>query len=166
MTDPIDDEKWSYKPEQLYEITLAPNDEYQGLTVKGKNLTLIQRDYKGCRKVINNILSIAQGISMVLVPEYSMPQYGQWPLIPRLHYHGVLQLRDWEAVRYFLENTLVLLSKIGRYQINIYRPLWVDYMYKNHKMFAHDDSYELYNDYQLKEQISDKRKLKAKKNGA
>ncbi len=133
---------WCFSTNTTYEFTINLNDAYQ---VKGSSLAT---RYKNARKTLRELLMENKGLRYKLLPEVTMPQFGDKykNTYPRIHFHGILQFSTKESIIHWLLEDAILCAKIGRYQFNIYRPdHWPTYCEKHRTLFKHitNQYYEL-----------------------
>lgn len=130
MADPT--EKFVLEPRKIYEFTLNLDDKHQ--LMGSVDLRLVK-----ALGLIRELFDTMNGdLYYNLRTEISMPQYGDkhTNYIPRIHYHGIIYIRDEEGVLNWLIRHAYMLTRIGRYQLNPYRPeYWPQYCKKHEKIF-------------------------------
>lgn len=125
-------EKWSFEINVPYEFTLNLNDYFQ--YISGEDLLA---RYGKCRKIIQTLFRESE-LHYVLVPEISMPQYGDKHknYTPRIHFHGVVVFSTIKSIQSWLLKDAIQYAKYGRYQFNPYRPdYWTKYCLKDKHLF-------------------------------
>lgn len=131
--------KWELKQGVWYEFTINPRDEFQFMHDG------INRERK-CWMAIKRCFLKGEPCQFFLLPEISMPQYGDSRVdgykttkvvIPRIHYHGVIRFPDEDSLLGWLLNGATNMALIGRYQFNPYRPdYWPGYCTKHQDLFS------------------------------
>lgn len=112
-----------YKDRTIYEFTINPSDEHQ---------------YEGDPLRVSRFVSTSNLIKdylgdytyYYLIPEISETRNSNpySPHFPRIHYHGIILLKDVEM---FLLDSVTKLRKLGSIQINNFRPAyWTKYIKK------------------------------------
>lgn len=130
----IKKKEWEYKAKVVYEFTINFNDEYQCIKALKDLDERHDRPTIYLKQALNKT-----GVFYYLVPEYSMPQFGDSykNKCPRFHYHGIILFPSERSVCSALINMHVWFSYIGRYQYNVFRPdHWYDYCHKHRDIFA------------------------------
>ncbi len=129
--DKVPPDDWRFEVNKPYEFTINLNDFFQWTSGP------LDDRYKKARKSVQSLLR-RTGLSYVLVPEISMPQYGDkmFNNTPRIHFHGVVIFTTTISIQQWLLEDAVSFAKIGRYQFNKYRPkYWPKYCLKDRSLF-------------------------------
>lgn len=129
----IPKEAWEFDPHTIYEITIAPNDNYQGYN-RSLELPEGMDRYTKFRKQLNPLLlEIGQYAHVYMVPEISEKKYANHGEFPRLHLHGIIAFKGKAAVMMFNLEVFRRISSIATVQFNCYRHcIWTDYIRKQH----------------------------------
>lgn len=125
---------FKYKSKTLYELTIAPNDQYQGFTLKQCTKRFVQWR-KNIYKKLTNLLDDVSKYYMI--PEITQPQSSHKCRYPRLHLHGIIMFNNDVCLYTFLIDRFKDLSDIGLLQFNQFRENhWVGYMKKDSAYFT------------------------------
>ncbi len=126
---------FSYQPNKLYELTIAPNDIYQYV---GKGDI---RDIT-CLKYFRELMA-SLNIVYCLRTEIKMPQHGKENFISRIHYHGFVYWKTYEQIYHFFLYDFLKLTKVSDIQFNYGRKgYWLAYMLKS-KEYIPDNIFRL-----------------------
>lgn len=124
-------EKLFYRVGERYAITLNPADVHQayekipdGSPDEGREGRFYNHIYRILLKAMKNPFHFIVEIS----EPYGQQQHGYFG--PRLHIHGVAVFETITELRYFLYKGYHLLCSIGRFEINMCHPEWLEYMNK------------------------------------
>lgn len=117
-----------YRVNQLYELTIAPENQYD----RDKHFGRIQMLAANVSKALKNIdAQIAYQVRW----EVTEPWLITLDNIPRYHIHGTFEFKGIKGLALFLDSGYRSLAKIGRTTINTYRPeKWPDYLEKQRVM--------------------------------
>lgn len=112
----------------VYEITVNPNDKLQFFGRKQRLQLFVQNMIKVFTTSMKDY-----DINYTMVLEISMPHINinRDSSIPRLHYHGIIELKTPITVTNFLLYGLYKLSRVCNVTVNDYREQeWDAYLYK------------------------------------
>ncbi len=115
---------FSYEPNKLYELTIAPDDVHQYIG-KGDIRDII------CLKYFRELMA-SLNIVYSLRTEITMPQYGQDHHLSRIHFHGFVYWKSYEQIYQFFLYGFSKLTQCSRVQFNYARKgYWLAYMLKS-----------------------------------
>lgn len=134
-------QQFDYTPGVWYAITINPRVQYEDYKRSSTRVT----------KVTNDFASVFQDprVHMILdfavLAEVSTPKHVNRVTFPRMHYHGVIRIKNKRHFKAPVGSTnlfdfLMLLPKLGSFGDTLIKPIkdldeWVSYCTKNFKQF-------------------------------
>lgn len=135
---------FTFKPNTIYEITICPDNDHQGYTLKQTK----PRYQHWRQKMVKIIRKTLNGTLYWLHPEVSHSQSSHKGKYPRLHLHGIILFPDFPAQYDFLINNYRELTNCGLIQFNPYREEhWLTYINKDtigFKQWLHSEGLQHY----------------------